>query len=84
MRQRREFLASNSLNNKPVTIALAAKSGHRHATQRKCDLDGIRKAQRRISGDFFRLMYRHRANLEGRSNEYVNPTSIILTNAHPE
>jgi hypothetical protein len=43
MRQRREFLAGNPLDDEPVAIAFATKSRYRHSSMRKRDLDRVCK-----------------------------------------
>jgi hypothetical protein len=44
MSQRSEFFASDFLDYETVAIPLAPETCDRHATHRKCDLDGICKA----------------------------------------
>jgi hypothetical protein len=52
MRQRREFLAGNFLNNQSVPVALTSQTRDRHSAHRKRDLHGISKAQRSIPCNF--------------------------------
>jgi hypothetical protein len=79
MRQSGEFFARNAFNDEPVTIALAAKSGHRHSSARKRDLDRICKSQGCVTRDFSMLLVCHHTNSNGVKNERVNPLPIKLT-----
>jgi len=60
MSQRRELLAGNFLDNQAVTIALTSQTRDRHSSHRKCDLNGISKAQGGIRRNFRRRSIYHR------------------------